>query len=51
MLINPFFKQVSNTNEEFKINLDVAHFKPEEIKVKTLDNKIVIHAKHEEKGR
>ena len=35
--------------DQFKINLDVAHFKPEEINVKTVDDKIVIHAKHEEK--
>ena len=41
--------QVSNTVDQFKINLDVAHFKPEEIYVKTVDDKIVIHAKHEEK--
>ena len=38
-----------NTTDEFRVNLDVAHFKPEEIQVKTIDNKIVIHAKHEEK--
>ena len=41
--------QVCNTTDEFRVNLDVAHFKPEEIQVKTIDNKIVIHAKHEEK--
>ncbi len=41
--------QVSNTGDEFRVNLDVAHFSPEEIHVKTVDNKVVIHAKHEEK--
>ena len=41
--------QVSDTADQFKINLDVAHFKPGEIQVKTVDDKIVVHAKHEEK--
>ncbi|CAL1300967.1 unnamed protein product [Larinioides sclopetarius] len=29
--------------------LNVSHFKPDEISVKTVDNYIVIHGKHEEK--
>ena len=40
---------MANVDEEFKVNLDVAHFKPEEIQVKTVDNKVVISAKHEER--
>lgn len=33
----------------FEVKLDVEHFKPEEVKVKTIDNSIIIEAKHEEK--
>lgn len=33
----------------FEVKLDVEHFKPEEITVKTVDNSIIIEAKHEEK--
>lgn len=33
----------------FEVKLDVEHFKPEEITVKTVDNSIIIDAKHEEK--
>ncbi|KAG8178070.1 hypothetical protein JTE90_007055 [Oedothorax gibbosus] len=41
--------EVSNSNDNFKVMLNVNHFKPEEIQVKTVDNTIVIHGKHEEK--
>ncbi|GBN34243.1 Protein lethal(2)essential for life [Araneus ventricosus] len=34
---------------QFTIMLNVAHFKPSEIEVKTVDNYVVIHGKHEEK--
>lgn len=33
----------------FEVKLDVKHFKPEEIKVKAVDNTVVIEAKHEER--
>lgn len=33
----------------FDVKMEVQYFKPEEIKVKTVDNSIVIEAKHEEK--
>ncbi|CAL1297285.1 unnamed protein product [Larinioides sclopetarius] len=33
---------------QFKVMLNVKHFRPEEIEVKTVDNCIVIHGKHEE---
>ena len=39
----------SAMTNKFAINLDCSHFKPEEIEVKTIDNNIVIHGKHEEK--
>lgn len=35
--------------DKFQINLDVQHFKPEEISVKTVDGYIVVEGKHEEK--
>uniref|UniRef100_A0A7G3A828 Putative alpha crystallin n=1 Tax=Lutzomyia longipalpis TaxID=7200 RepID=A0A7G3A828_LUTLO len=35
--------------EGFEMSLDVRHFKPEEISVKTVDNHIVVEAKHEER--
>nr|KAG5703315.1 hypothetical protein BaRGS_025557 [Batillaria attramentaria] len=39
---------VVNSDSEFRISLDVQHFKPEEINIKTKDNRIIINAKHEE---
>lgn len=35
--------------EKFQVNLDVQHFAPEEISVKTADGYVVIEGKHEEK--
>ncbi|CAG9109255.1 hypothetical protein JYU34_019886 [Plutella xylostella] len=35
--------------DQFQVNLDVQHFSPEEISVKTADGFIVIEGKHEEK--
>lgn len=35
--------------DKFQVNLDVQHFAPEEISVKTVDGFLVIEAKHEEK--
>ncbi|XP_064459338.1 alpha-crystallin A chain-like [Ornithodoros turicata] len=43
---------VSNgvTSGEFSVNMNVRNFSPEEISVKTVDNCVEIHAKHEEKS-
>ncbi|XP_025099080.1 alpha-crystallin A chain-like [Pomacea canaliculata] len=41
--------EVVNDEKEFRMSLDVKHFKPEEINVKTRDNRVVIEAKHEER--
>lgn len=30
-------------------SFDVAQYKPEEVTVKTVDNRLLVHAKHEEK--
>lgn len=49
-------QQVQAANEvvkapnKFTVKLDIRHFNPEEISVKTVDNSIVIHGKHEEKA-
>ncbi|KAK2191616.1 hypothetical protein NP493_50g05004 [Ridgeia piscesae] len=41
--------QILNNEEEFKVNLDVTHFHPDEITVKTTDNRVVVEGKHEER--
>ncbi|KAJ8707446.1 hypothetical protein PYW08_010698 [Mythimna loreyi] len=40
---------IKTDKDKFQINLDVQHFSPEEISVKTADGYVVIEAKHEEK--
>ncbi|XP_045507551.1 protein lethal(2)essential for life-like [Colias croceus] len=35
--------------DKFQVNLDVQHFSPEEISVKTTDGYIIVEGKHEEK--
>lgn len=47
--INLFLFQVTHDDKEFRVRLDVNHFSPEEITVKTVENRVLIHAKHEEK--
>ncbi|XP_031627013.1 heat shock protein 23-like [Contarinia nasturtii] len=42
-------KQSHIGKEGFQVFLDVQHFLPNEISVKTENNSIVVHAKHEEK--
>ncbi|KAH7935841.1 alpha-crystallin A chain [Rhipicephalus sanguineus] len=41
---------VACTPDKFAINVDTRHFAPEEITVKTQDNCVVIHGRHEEKS-
>ena len=41
--------EVKNDKDNFKVMLNVKHFKPDEVEVKVVDNCIVIHGKHEEK--
>ncbi|GAB1610174.1 alpha-crystallin A chain-like isoform X1 [Argonauta hians] len=43
------FSEVTNDEKEFKVRLDVNHFTPDEITLKVVDNRIVIHGKHEDK--
>lgn len=40
---------VTNTNDEFKVTLDVQQFKPEEIKVRVAGDYVVIEGNHEER--
>ena len=42
--------QVVNTDTEFRVNVDVQHFKPDEINIKTKDNRLIINARHEERA-
>ncbi|XP_077992342.1 alpha-crystallin A chain-like [Glandiceps talaboti] len=38
-----------HSENKFRVMLDVQHFTPEEIEVKLVENKLCVHAKHEEK--
>jgi len=38
----------SSQQKELKLRFDVSQYSPEEIVVKTVDNKLLVHAKHEE---
>ncbi|CAN7982547.1 unnamed protein product [Ixodes pacificus] len=56
-LARPFRRQLSkggvselrNESDAFQVMLDVSHFSPEEITVKTVDRSICVMAKHEER--
>lgn len=41
--------EVATDTEKFTVNLDISHFQPEEVKVKVVDNNLIIEGKHEEK--
>jgi hypothetical protein len=34
---------------QMRMNLDIRQFRPEEVKVKLVENRVVVHAKHEER--
>lgn len=40
---------VASKKDEFKVTLDVQQFKPDEIKVKVVDDYVVVEGKHEER--
>uniref|UniRef100_A0A023FAM7 Putative small heat shock protein hsp20 family n=2 Tax=Triatoma TaxID=30075 RepID=A0A023FAM7_TRIIF len=42
--------QDEGDNKMLKLRFDVSQYQPEEIVVKTVDNKLLVHAKHEEKS-
>lgn len=41
--------EVLNNENEFKVRLDVSHFRLDDITVKTVNDRLKIHAKHEER--
>ena len=49
-LKSPLIKEDKEGSKELKLRFDVSEYAPEEIMVKTVDNKLLVHAKHEENG-
>jgi len=49
-LKSPLIAEESGAEKELKLRFDVSQYSPEEIMVKTVDNKLLVHAKHEESG-
>jgi len=47
--INSPLIQSDGNDKSLKLRFDVSQYAPEEIVVKTVDNKLLVHAKHEEK--
>lgn len=48
-LNNDVSSNITADDEKFQVNVDVQHFKPEEVSVKVVDGQVVVHGKHEEK--
>ncbi|KAI6177032.1 SHSP domain-containing protein [Aphelenchoides bicaudatus] len=48
-LKSPLIKDESD-GKTLRLRFDVAQYRPEEVTVKTVDNRLLVHAKHEEKG-
>lgn len=44
------FVEDTEGNKKLALRFDVSKFKPEEVTVKTMDNKLVVHAKHTEES-
>ncbi|CAB3378715.1 alpha-crystallin A chain isoform X3 [Cloeon dipterum] len=49
-LDSPLIQPDGDDNKMLKLRFDVSQYAPEEIIVKTVDNKLMVHAKHEEKS-
>ncbi|PAV86543.1 hypothetical protein WR25_24265 isoform B [Diploscapter pachys] len=47
-LKSPLIRDESD-GKTLRLRFDVAQYKPEEVTVKTIDNRLLVHAKHEEK--
>merc|ERR1719187_667594 len=47
-LTSPLIAEEEGAVKELKLRFDVSQYTPEEIMVKTVDNKLLVHAKHEE---
>lgn len=39
-----------DSDEKFTVELDVSHFRPEELKVNIVEGQLVVEGKHEEKS-
>ncbi|ESO02197.1 hypothetical protein HELRODRAFT_106514 [Helobdella robusta] len=50
MDLQGMFYDVKDGTKVFRVSFDVSQFSPDEINVKTQDNKLIVQAKHEEKG-
>lgn len=48
--MNQEMAAVKDSEDKFEVNVDCAHFKPEEINVKLANNNLTIEAKHEERS-
>ncbi|XP_015795620.1 alpha-crystallin A chain-like [Tetranychus urticae] len=48
--LNQEMATIKDSEDKFEVNVDCAHFKPEEINVKLSDNNLVVEAKHEERS-
>lgn len=47
---SPLIQDTPGGGREIKLRFDVSDYAPEEIVVKTVDNRLQVHAKHEEKS-
>ncbi|CAG5116502.1 unnamed protein product [Candidula unifasciata] len=41
--------EIHNTDKEFRIRMDLGNYAPEEVKITSDNDRIIVHAKHEEK--
>ncbi|XP_015781289.1 alpha-crystallin A chain [Tetranychus urticae] len=48
--LNQEMTTINDSEDKFEVNVDCAHFKPEEINVKLADNHLVVEARHEERS-
>ncbi|KAH9372339.1 heat shock protein beta-1 [Haemaphysalis longicornis] len=47
---SPLIQDAEDGGKQLKLRFDVSQYQPEEIVVKTIDNRLQVHAKHEEKS-
>ncbi|EEC06453.1 heat shock protein beta-1-like [Ixodes scapularis] len=47
---SPLIQDAEDGSKQLKLRFDVSQYVPEEIVVKTVDNRLQVHAKHEEKS-
>lgn len=47
---SPLIQDAEDGSKQLKLRFDVSQYAPEEIVVKTIDNRLQVHAKHEEKS-